>query len=212
MRGVDKRLVVEFVPGVAFLAGNALGGLFAGAGLAAVTTVIAVALRWHWDRSLPWMAVSIFGLTLILLLAGLALDDATFVKVAPTVGSLAFAAIIGAGMILRPGLVQRTLGYKLALTPPGWRVLEMCWIGVSLLRAGANEAVWRTASDDAWALYNGLSDILWFGLFYLATSAVAHRFWQEADEVTGDGPPAGVAAGNCPHPQAAEGMADERRG
>jgi len=190
---LDKRLVVEFLPGAAFLAGNALGGLFAGAGLAAVATVIAVALRWYWDRSLPWMAVSIFGLTLILLLAGLALDDATFVKVVPTVGSLAFAAIIGAGMILRPGIVQRTLGYRLTLTPPGWRVLEASWIGVSLLRAGANEAVWRNAADDIWALYNGLSDALWFGLFYLTTSAVAHRFWQAAEP----GPCGGTACGDA---------------
>jgi intracellular septation protein len=182
---VDKRLVIEFLPGVAFLAGNALGGLFAGAGLAAGATVIAVALRWHWDRSLPWMAVSIFALTLILLLAGLALEDATFVKVAPTVGSLAFAAIIGVGMMLRPGLVQRTLGYRLALTPQGWRMLEASWIGVSLLRAGANEVVWRNASDQAWAVYNGVSDVLWIGLFYLATSAVAHRFWQEAEPGAG---------------------------
>lgn len=185
MSVLDKRLVVEFVPGVAFLAGNLLGGIFAGAGLAAVATVIAVALRWHWDRGLPWMAVSLFALTLILLLAGLALEDATFVKVAPTVGSLAFAAIIGAGMILRPGLVQRTLGYRLALTPQGWRMLEASWIGVSLLRAGANEVVWRNAADSAWAVYNGVSDVLWIGLFYLATSAVAHRFWQDDEPGAG---------------------------
>lgn len=199
---LDKRLVVEFLPGVAFLAGNALGGIFAGAGLAAMATVIAVALRWHWDRSLPWMAVSIFALTLILLLAGLALDDATFVKVAATVGSLAFAAIIGAGMILRPSLVQRTLGYRLAMTPQGWRMLEASWIGVSLLRAGTNEAVWRNASDQTWALYNGLSDFLWFGLFYLATSVVARRFWQDA-EPGDDGlsavPPARAEAGGRGH-------------
>lgn len=179
--------MVEFLPGIAFLAGNALGGLFAGAGLAAVATVAAVVLRWHWDRSVPWLAVSIFALTLVLLLAGLVFDDTTFVKLSATVGSLAFGAIIAAGMMLRPSLVQRTLGYKLSMTAQGWRALELSWIGLSLLRAGANEVVWRNAADEVWALYNGVSDILWIVLFVLLTSVVAHRFWQDA-EPGADGP------------------------
>jgi intracellular septation protein len=203
---VDKRLVVELVPGVAFLAGNAMAGIFAGAGLAAVATAVAVVLRWRWDRSLPWLAVAIFVLTLILLLAGLVFDDTTFVKVGATVGSLAFAVIIGAGMILRPSLVQRTLGYRLTLTARGWRVLEMTWIGLSLLRAALNEAVWRTASDGVWAIYNGVSDVLWIGVFVLVTSAIAHMFWCDA------GPGSDGLAGSRPALQETAGGTHDSRG
>ena len=64
---MDKRLAVELAPGIAFLIGNWIGGIFVGAGLAAVATGLAIVLRWHWDRSLPWFAISLFGLSAALL-------------------------------------------------------------------------------------------------------------------------------------------------
>jgi hypothetical protein len=91
---LDKRLVVELIPGPAFLLGNALGGIFVGAGLAALATAVAVFMRWRWDQSLPWMALSIFGLTIVMLPAGLFLDDTVHVKPGNTIGSLAIAAIV----------------------------------------------------------------------------------------------------------------------
>lgn len=174
---MDKRLIVEFIPGIAFLIGNALGGLFLGAGLACLATVVAIVLRWRWDRDLPWLAIAIFALTLVLLIAGLIFDDTTFIKISATVGSLAFAVIIAVGMIPRPCLLKRSLGYKIKITDGGWQALHLSWILLSMARAMANETVWRSMSDNIWAIYNGLSDFAWFALFYVATSAIAHRYW-----------------------------------
>ncbi len=174
---MDKRLAVEFVPGLAFVIGGLAGGLFAGAGLAAIATALSIWLRWRWDQSLPWLAIAILVLTLILLLAGLALDDTTFVKISPTIGSLVFAAIIGLGWFFRPSLLERTLGYTLCLTGRGWTVLHQVWIAVSLLRAAVNEVVWRHASEGLWMIYNGFSDIVWIGLFVVSTWTVARFHW-----------------------------------
>ncbi|MBL4556574.1 MAG: septation protein IspZ [Rhodobacteraceae bacterium] len=120
--------------GPAFLLGNALGGIFAGAGLAAVATALAVFLRWRWDRALPLLAISIFGLTIVLLASGLILNDTTYVKVSNTVGSLVFAAMIGLGMCLRPSLLRRTLDYSIHMADHGWRALHLAWIGLSVAR------------------------------------------------------------------------------
>lgn len=174
---MDRRFAIEFFPGIAFLIGNALGGLFVGAGLASIATLVAITLRWRWDRSLPWLAIAIFALTLVLLIAGLLFDDTTFVKISGTVGSLAFAAIVALGTFLQPSLLRRTLGYKLFMTARGWHVLHVAWIALSITRAAANEAVWRNATDNTWAIYNGFSDFAWFGLFFLITSLVANRYW-----------------------------------
>lgn len=176
---MDKRLGVELIPGLAFIAGSFMGGLFMGAGLAAVATAAAVFLRWRWDKSLPWLAISVFALTVILLIAGLVFDDTTYVKISPTIGSLAFAAIIAGGLALRPSLLRRTLGDSLHMTARGWAILHVAWIGLSIVRAGMNEVVWRKASDDHWAVYNGLSDFVWLGLFVAVTWVVANRFWLE---------------------------------
>ncbi|WP_349371070.1 septation protein IspZ [Salinarimonas sp.] len=176
---MDKRLVVELIPGPAFLVGHMVGGIFVGAGFAAVATGLAILLRWRWDRTLPLMAISIFALTIVLLSIGLVLDDTTYVKVSNTVGSLAFAAIIAFGMLLRPSLLRRTLGYGIHMTKHGWRTLHGAWIGLSVARAAANEIVWRNYSDRTWAIYNGVSDVAWIGLFFIVTSIVAHRYWDE---------------------------------
>jgi intracellular septation protein len=179
---MDKRLAVELVPGLAFILGSYLGGLFMGAGLAAIATAAAIWLRWRWDRSFPWLAMAIFALTFALLLAGLAFDDTTFVKISPTIGSLAFAAIIGCGRFLRPSLLERTLGYAIKMTGRGWNVLHLAWMGLSVVRAGLNELVWRSASEGAWTVYNGLSDFVWLGLFFAMTWLIAHIHWQETVE------------------------------
>ena len=176
---MDKRLIVELIPGPAFLIGNALGGIFLGAALGALATGLAIVLRWRWDRSLPWLAIAIFGLTVVLLALGLVLDDTTYVKLSNTIGSLVFAAIIAAGLLARPSLLERTLGHSIRMTAQGWSVLHGVWIALSLARAGANEVVWRMTSDQTWALYNGISDVGWIGLFVLATHLTAHRYWHE---------------------------------
>jgi intracellular septation protein len=176
---MDKRLVVELIPGPAFLIGNALGGIFLGALLATAATALAIWLRWRWDRDLPWLAISIFGLTVILLVVGLLLNDTICIKLSNTIGSLAFAGIVAVGMIARPSLLERSLGHSLQMTAKGWTTLHVVWISVSVARAGANEVVWRNASDQTWAIFNGLSDMVWIGVFVLATYLTAHRHWQE---------------------------------
>lgn len=178
---MDKRLVVEIVPGPAFLIGNVVGGIFMGAGFATAATALAILLRWRWDRTLPLMAISIFGLTIVLLIVGLVLNDATYVKISNTVGSIAFAAIVAFGMLLEPSLLRRTLGYSLHMTTDGWRILHIGWIGLSVARAAANEIMWRNFSDRTWAIYNGVSDVAWVGFFFIITSIVAHRYWDEPE-------------------------------
>lgn len=91
---MDRRLFLELLPGLAFLAGHVYGGLFWAAGLSVVATALAVGLRWRWDRAVPWLAVATFVLILVLTGAGLVLGDETFVMLRPTVGALAFAAIL----------------------------------------------------------------------------------------------------------------------
>lgn len=176
---MDKRLVVELIPGPAPLMGNAVGGLFVGAGFAAAATGVAILLRWRWDRRLPLMAISVFRLTIVLLAAGLFFDDTTYVKASNTVGSVTFATIIGLGMVLRPSLLRRTLGYSIHMNAHGWRILHISWICLSLARAAANEFFWRNLSDRTWAIYNGVSDIAWIALFFVITSVVVHRYWEE---------------------------------
>ena len=176
---MDRRLVLEFLPGVAFLAGYEVAGLLWAAAATVLATALAVALRWRWDGAVPWLAVATLILALVLTAAGVVLRDETFVLVRPTVGALAFAAILAAGALARPSLLRRSLGYKLRIDDTGWRVLHGAWIALALASAMANELARRVLSTDHWALYNVLSDPALFGLIYAATWATACRYWIE---------------------------------
>jgi intracellular septation protein len=179
---MDKRVLIELVPGPAFLIGNALGGIFAGAILASLATGACMLLRWRWDRSLPWLAIAVLVLTIVLVGVGLAVEDTRFVKMTNTIGSVAFAAVIALGALLRPSLLRRTLGPTIHMADKGWQAMHAVWIGVALMRGAVNEVVWRRISDATWAIYNGVSDILWFGLLFGATWVVAYLWWDETTE------------------------------
>ena len=179
---MDRRLILELLPGMAFLLGNAIGGLLWAAAVAIVATALAVGLRWRWDGRVPWLAVSTLVLALVLTGFGIAFNDETFVLIRPTVGALAFAAIIGVGALVRPSLLQRTLDYRLRIDQQGWRVLHLAWIALALLSALANEIAHRALTTDQWAIYNVLSDPALIGLIWVATRSVAKRHWiEEAD-------------------------------
>lgn len=176
---MDRRLLLEFLPGAAFLLGHAYGGLLWAAAVTVLATGVAVALRWRWDNAIPWLAVATLALAVILTGFGLALKDETFVLVRPTVGALAFAAILAVGALARPSLLERTMGYRLELEQEGWVVLHIAWIALSLLSAGANEVARRVLSTDHWAIYNVASDPALFGLIYIATRWIAEWYWIE---------------------------------
>jgi len=176
---MDRRLLLELLPGIAFLAGSAYGGLLFAASVTVIATLLAVALRWRWDNAIPWLAVSTLGLAIVLTGFGLALNDDTFVLVRPTVGAVAFAAILAIGACARPSLLQRTLGYRLHLRATGWPVLHVAWIALALASGAANEWARRALSTDQWAIYNVASDPVLVGLIYLATRAIAKQYWQE---------------------------------
>ena len=177
---MDARLLLELLPAAAFLVGNTIGGLFWAAGAAVAATLLAIMLRWRWDRTVPWLALATLVLALVLLAAGLWFEDATYIKLRPTLGSLGFAVLLATGALTRPSLLRRTLGYRLRMTERGWVTLHVAWIVLALGAAAANEIVWRTQSDDAWASYAALSGPALFGLFWFVTRVVADRYWDEA--------------------------------
>ncbi|MEM0946666.1 MAG: septation protein IspZ [Pseudomonadota bacterium] len=174
---MDRRLALEFLPGIAFLAGNAYGGLFWAAGATVVATALAVALRLHWDREIPWLAVATLVLAAILTVIGFALNDATFILIRPTVGAVAFAAILACGALARPSLLRRALGYRLRISEFGWRTLHIAWIALALLSGVGNEIARRVLTTDQWAIFNVASDPALFILIWLATRSIAERYW-----------------------------------
>lgn len=173
----DRRLLLEFAPGVVFLLANLVWGLFAATGAAIVAAGVAVVLRYRMDRQLPFLAMTTVALSLVLLVLAVTRNDEHFIKIRPTIGSLCFALAVAGGMLFRPSLLQRSLGYKLTISANGWRLLHGSWIALALGLAVLNELIRRNASTDLWVLYASLSGPLVFGGYAGVTWAVAWLFW-----------------------------------
>ncbi|MGP1395884.1 MAG: inner membrane-spanning protein YciB [Inquilinaceae bacterium] len=175
---MDRRLLLEFLPGIVLLLTNFFFDLFVATGAAILAAVIATGLRHRMDRQLPFIAIATVVLSVVLLAIGVAIDDERYIKMRATIGGAAFAVIVAIGGAFRPSLLRRSLDYKLTMTSTGWAVLHVAWIALAVMLAILNEIVWRSTSTETWVVFHAVSDPVIFLLYWLVTWRVAVRYWQ----------------------------------
>lgn len=94
MRTLDRRLLIEFLPGLVFLLINAISNLFVATGAATIAALVAVFLRYRIDGQIPFLAVSTVVLSVVLsvllLGIGLAMNDERYIKMKPTIGGITY--------------------------------------------------------------------------------------------------------------------------
>ena len=179
---MDRRLLIEFLPGIVFLVVNFIWDFYAATAAAIAAAILAVVLRYRMDGHLPYLAIATVLLSLTLFAIGLLFDDERYIKIRPTISGVAFAVIVIIGASFKPPLLQRSVGHKLGITDEGWRVLHFGWAGMALTLALVNELVWRNMSTDAWVIYGVIATPVAFALYYGITWAVAWEYWIEDED------------------------------
>lgn len=113
-------------------------------------SVLALAVGWLVERRiapLPLIAgifaVVFGGLTLIF-------DDPSFVKMKLSFQNAAFAAALLGGVALGKNPLKLLLGDSLRMADAAWRTLTIRYGLYFVAVAIANEAVWRTQTDEIW--------------------------------------------------------------
>ena len=157
------KLALEFGPLAIFFFANSYGDrllgvaedrrIFVATGIFIAASLIALALSRALMGYLPRMAivnaivVTVFGgLTL-------ALDDAFFIKVKPTIVNTLFGCILLGGLYFGRSLLALVLDSVLQLDAEGWRKLTLRWGLFFFVLAALNELVWRTQSQDFWVAF-----------------------------------------------------------
>lgn len=157
------KLALEFGPLAVFFVANAYGDrifgvtadrrIFVATGVFVAATLVALALTWALTRKLAIMplisavVVTVFGgLTL-------ALDDALFIKLKPTIVNTLFGAILLGGLATGRAFLSILLDSVMQLTEEGWRKLTLRWALFFFVLAALNEIVWRTQTTDAWVTF-----------------------------------------------------------
>jgi intracellular septation protein len=93
------------------------------------------------------MVMAFGGLTLWL-------QDATFIKVKPTIYYLMVAAILIFGLIAKRPTLKLVMGPAFpGLDEQGWKLLSRNWAAFFVVMAIGNELAWRNLSFDMWIGY-----------------------------------------------------------
>ena len=131
-----------------------LGGpIFIATGLFMAATAIALSVSWMLTRTLPMMPL-VSGV-IVFVFGGLTLwlQDATFIKMKPTIVNSLFAAVLLGGLAFGKSLLGYVFDSAFRLDAEGWRKLTFRWGLFFVFLAVLNEIVWRNFSEDTWVAF-----------------------------------------------------------
>lgn len=113
-------------------------------------TLASLVYSWVVARHLPKMAV--ITAVIVVIFGGLTLwlQDATFIKMKPTILYLAFGGILGFGLLRGQSYLEYLMGDNLPLQPEGWMIFTKRFALFFLALAVANEVIWRSFDTDIW--------------------------------------------------------------
>jgi intracellular septation protein len=140
--------------GERFPALAAIGGpLFVATALFMVATAISLSVSWALVRSLPIMPL-VSGVV-VFIFGGLTLwlQDATFIKMKPTIVNSLFGAALLGGLLFGRSLLGYVFDSAFRLDAEGWRKLTLRWGIFFLFLAVVNEVVWRNFSEATWVAF-----------------------------------------------------------
>ncbi len=116
-------------------------------------TLAALAYSWITVRHLPKMAVMTAGIVVVFGGLTLWLQDATFIKMKPTILYAAFGMILGVGLLRGQSYLKYLMGEFLPLQEAGWMIFTKRFALFFLFLAIANESVWRSFDTDTWVTF-----------------------------------------------------------
>ena len=145
------RPVADYGPLVLFFAAYWYSGLMAATAVIVVTSLVALALTWFYERRVPIMPLVTAGVVTVFGGLTLWLQDETFIKMKPTIIQGIFAAVLLGGLALGRPLLKPLLGKMMPpMSDAGWRGLTFRYGLFFIAMAALNEIIWRTQSTDFW--------------------------------------------------------------
>ena len=143
--------VAPFLPTPILNGPNA--GLFTATLVLMAAVALALAVSFVSTRRLP--VVPLMTAVLVLVFGGLTLylQDATFIKMKPTVLYALFGVALIGGLAMNKPVLPIVFDNAMDLTERGWRLLTLRWGGFFFALAGLNEIVWRTQTNDTWVAF-----------------------------------------------------------
>jgi intracellular septation protein len=156
---------------------GALGGpIFLATATFIVATLLSLAISFALTKRLPLMP---FVTAIVVVVFGgmtLYLQDATFIKIKPTIIYVLFGAVLLGGLAFGKSLMGYVFDAVFHLTDEGWRKLTVRWGLFFFALAVVNEIVWRTMSTDAWVAFKAFGFLPLTFVFALSQMPLINRY------------------------------------
>jgi len=155
---------------------SGLGGpIFFATATFIVATVAALAVSFALTRRLPLMP---FVTAIVVVVFGgmtLYLQDATFIKIKPTIIYVLFGGVLLGGLAFGKAFIGYVFDAVFHLTDEGWRKLTFRWALFFFALAVLNEIVWRSVSTDVWVTFKVFGFLPLTFLFALSQVPLINR-------------------------------------
>ncbi len=153
------KLALDLGPLILFFVIYRYAGIMAATTGFMVITAVSLGISWWIERRLHPMPI--VTAVVVLVFGGLTLwfDNATFIKLKPTLIYSIFAILLLGGLIVKRPLLQPLMGNLWRLDSVGWEKLTFRFGIFFFLMAIANEIIWRHFSTDDWVTWKT------FGIF-----------------------------------------------
>jgi intracellular septation protein len=142
--------------------------------------ILSLGISYAVTRHIPKMAA--VTAVVVLVFGGLTiwLNDATFIKMKPTIVNTIFAIILGGGLLLRRSYLKMLMGDVLPLTDEGWMIFTKRWAIFFLFMAVVNEVIWRTQTEDFWVNFKVFGSLSITVVFMISQAGFLKRHSAEA--------------------------------
>lgn len=143
--------------------------------------IVSTLALWRLTGRLSVMQV--VTLVLVIVFGGLSvwLNDERFFKMKPTMIYLLFAGILGWGLMRGKSYLALAIDEVMPLQQEGWMVLTKRLALFFLGLAVANEAIWRTMSDQAWVNFKTFGLPAAIFLFFMAQGGIFKKYAAEGE-------------------------------
>ncbi len=147
------KAALEFGPLVLFFVIYQRTDIFTATAVFIPTILASLGVSWWLSRDVPRMAVVTAVVVVVFGGLTLYLQDATFIKMKPTIINVLFAGALGWGLLRGRSYLKDLIGAAMPLTDEGWMILTRRWALFFLFMALVNEAVWRTQTEEFWVTF-----------------------------------------------------------
>ena len=167
------------VTGPAALAGDS-GPLYVATAAFMVAIGAALPASWALTGHVPRMAV--LPAVVVAVFGGLTLwlQDATFIKMKPTIVNALFGLILAAGLMQGRSYLKYLMGEALPLDDLGWTIFTRRWVVFFAFMAALNELVWRTQTTEFWVTFKTFSGVPLTLLFLGSQVPLLQRHMQKS--------------------------------